>query len=484
MIGCAMTGIRGLDNKRKDGMTEPNRMTGSTVVEDPGIPLVDRRNGKYNKYVDDSHNGSNADLSVLGSSGRFDNISYRLSRRKTLIKRRRICVNIECTLALIGIIIMLVENELIFAGTIEKTDMVSILLKSGITASTIPLLIAVIVYHAIGIQLHMTDNSLEDWRLAVTFPFTFLKIGIELLVCAIHPLPGSITTRVTGPAGNGRDVSIDAILSILMLMRLYLIGKFLVVHSRLLTNTATQSLGALNKVKINTVFIFKALMSTMPGTVLVLIMAGILLSSTWAMRTCEIYYHPEPEHATFLNCMWLVAITFLTVGYGDLYPNTYCGRFVAVSTGLMGVGTTALLVAVLAQKLEQSRAEKYVHNFVSRAQLDKERKNAASDVIKYVIQLWRMKKSHEQNDSKRIRLHGKLLQAIAYMREAKNDKAQIGESAIGVIEISKTVNDVYDLVENMEGANKELRGKVDSMENKLLDMSSKMDALYAAIMRK
>lgn len=458
-------------------------MRGSTVVEDPGIPLVNR-NGKYNKYVDDSQSENHTDLSILSSGGgKFENISYRLSRRKLLIRRRRICVNIECALALIGIIIMMVENELVFQNKIVKNDLTSLALKGIITMTTCLLLIAVMMYHVLGIQLQMTDNSLEDWRLAVTFPLSFLKILIELVVVAIHPLPCKITTTYIGPKGELEEVSLDAIFSILMLLRFYLIGKFLVVHSRLLTNTATQSLGALNKVKINTVFIFKALMSTNPGTVLILTMLGILLSSTWAMRTCEIYYHPDPDHSHFLNCMWMIAITFLTVGYGDIYPNTYCGRFVAVSTGLMGVGTTALLVAVLAQKLEQSRAEKYVHNFVSRAELDKERKHAASDVIKYVIQLWRLKRNDNGNNAKRIRLHGKLLQAISNMREAKNEKATIGENAIGVIEISKAVNDIYTLVEDLQENNSELRSQVNNMEAQLSDMSTKMDRLYSALTR-
>lgn len=33
--------------------------------------------------------------------------------------------------------------------------------------------------------------------------------------------------------------------------------------------------------------------------------------------------------------MWLIAITFLSVGFGDIVPNTYCGRGIAVSTGIM-----------------------------------------------------------------------------------------------------------------------------------------------------
>jgi Ion channel len=43
----------------------------------------------------------------------------------------------------------------------------------------------------------------------------------------------------------------------------------------------------------------------------------------------------DVEHANLLNSMWLIAITFLSVGFGDIVPNTYCGRGIAVSTGIM-----------------------------------------------------------------------------------------------------------------------------------------------------
>lgn len=101
-------------------------------------------------------------------------------------------------------------------------------------------------------------------------------------------------------------------------------------------------------------------------------------------------YH-DIEHANLLNTMWLTAITFLSVGYGDIVPNTYCGRGIAVTTGLMvtsacfvfpvrnqangfitqGAGCTALVVAVIARKLELTRAEKHVHNFMMDTQLTK-----------------------------------------------------------------------------------------------------------------
>lgn len=49
---------------------------------------------------------------------------------------------------------------------------------------------------------------------------------------------------------------------------------------------------------------------------------------------CIYRFHDE-EHANLLNAMWLIAITFLSVGFGDIVPNTYCGRGIAVTTGIM-----------------------------------------------------------------------------------------------------------------------------------------------------
>lgn len=64
-------------------------------------------------------------------------------------------------------------------------------------------------------------------------------------------------------------------------------------------------------------------------------------------RLIDFRYHDE-EHANLLNTMWLTAITFLSVGYGDIVPNTYCGRGISVSTGLMVSSTSAEIFDFLA----------------------------------------------------------------------------------------------------------------------------------------
>lgn len=95
-----------------------------------------------------------------------------------------------------------------------------------------------------------------------------------------------------------------------------------------------------------------------------------------------------------------------------------------------------------------------------------------------------MKKNNENNSRKRIRLHGKLLQAIAAMKEAKNEKASIGETAIGFIEIAKSVNDIVDVSESLQESQSELKMKMTEIDSTIKDLQTKMDAIYTAVVRR
>lgn len=63
-------------------------------------------------------------------------------------------------------------------------------------------------------------------------------------------------------------------------------------------------------------------------------------------------------------------------------PYTYCGRVVAVVTGILGTCTSSMVVAVIARKLELTRAEKHVHNFMMDTQLTKQLKHSAANVLR------------------------------------------------------------------------------------------------------
>ncbi|XP_070197731.1 small conductance calcium-activated potassium channel protein 2-like isoform X2 [Littorina saxatilis] len=450
------------------------------------------------------------DLFAGVGTKKWDNISYRLSRRKQLIERSRCLVDVGFLLAMLGVLVMLLEAELFLQGVISKLHIVSVTFKLIVTVSTVCLLIAVVAYHVTRIQLSMVDDGIEHWGLAVR-PSWIGCILLELFICSIHPLPGQVYELSLH--------QVESVLSILMFLRLYIAARFFVVHSSLVTDTATQSLGALNKVKIDGMFVFKAVMSERPGSLLIVMMGVIFVLSSWSVHACDAYmavYNnmtiAQVPGQTLENAMWMSAITFLTVGYGDVTPKSECGRVTAVVTGLLGVGSTALLVAVLAQKLEQSRSEKYVHSFVSRVTLDKVHKHAAADVIKSVLKLWRMRRQTSAvKNSHRTQTQGKLLQgsasrtrggrglflgchsgrmvdpdydlykAVRRMREIKQEKANIGEAAVGIIEVNSAVGDVYQITEAIAVQQALFNDRAEEMDTRLSNIENTLENIANAV---
>ena len=272
---------------------------------------------------------------------------------------------------MIGIIVMVLETELSMANVCPKGEICSIVLKSFVSFSTAVLILLLLYYHYIEIEIFKVDNSVDDWRIAIS-PIRVLRILAELLICIIHPLPLDWNMKIyaiSDSAVKEVRVSLDVVLGVPMFARLYLLARLLLLHSRLFTDASSRSIGALNRITFNARFVLKTLMTMCPGTVLMTFILTMFIIGSWILRICEAAHNPA--YYNLLNSMWLISITFLAVGYGDFAPETYCGRTVAVFSGFMGAGCTALVVAVVARKLELTRSEKHVHNFMMNTQLSK-----------------------------------------------------------------------------------------------------------------
>lgn len=106
-------------------------------------------------------------------------------------------------------------------------------------------------------QLFVIDNGADDWRIAMTMERVLL-IALELLVSAVHPVPGDFKfvwrarlafTYIPSQA----EADLDMVLSVPMFLRLYLIARVMLLHSKLFTDASSRSIGALNKVRNPTV---------------------------------------------------------------------------------------------------------------------------------------------------------------------------------------------------------------------------------------
>lgn len=139
----------------------------------------------------------------------------------------------------------------------------------------------------------MVDNGADDWRIAMTIE-RILFIGLELVICAIHPIPGqyvfSWTARLAfNYTSTPSDDDFDILLSVPMFLRLYLIGRVMLLHSKLFTDASSRSIGALNKINFDTRFVMKTLMTICPGTVLLVFSVSCWIIAAWIVRICERY---------------------------------------------------------------------------------------------------------------------------------------------------------------------------------------------------
>lgn len=104
-------------------------------------------------------------------------------------------------------------------------------------------------------QLYVHDIGAEDWRIAMTTDRVAL-VALELAAVAIHPYPVGLVSYFeqsllrTPPRLSLSETELEIILALPMFLRFYLLGRAMMLHSRLFTDTASRSIGALNKVGV------------------------------------------------------------------------------------------------------------------------------------------------------------------------------------------------------------------------------------------
>ncbi|XP_055065925.2 small conductance calcium-activated potassium channel protein 2 isoform X1 [Misgurnus anguillicaudatus] len=411
------------------------------------------------------------------------NIGYKLGHRRALFEKRKRLSDYALIFGMFGIVVMVIETELSW-GVYNKSSMYSLALKCLISLSTVILLGLIIAYHAREVQLFVIDNGADDWRIAMTMERVLL-IALELIVSAVHPVPGDFkfmwrARLAFSYAPSQAEADLDMVLSVPMFLRLYLIARVMLLHSKLFTDASSRSIGALNKVHFNTRFVMKTLMTICPGTVLLVFSISLWIIAAWTVRVCERYHDAQDVTSNFLGAMCHISITFLSIGYGDMVPHTYCGKGVCLLTGIMGAGCTALVVAVVARKLELTKAEKHVHNFMMDTQLTKRIKNAAANVLRETWLIYKHTKLMKKIDHSRVRKHQrKFLQAIHQLRSVKMEQRKLSDQANTLVDLSKMQSVMYELMSELNDRSEDLERQMLSLEQRVEQLTAGFTALPA-----
>ncbi|XP_060708478.1 small conductance calcium-activated potassium channel protein 3-like isoform X3 [Hemiscyllium ocellatum] len=304
------------------------------------------------------------------------------------------------------------------------------LLSVAMSISTLLLLILIVAYHIRDIQLFTIEEGIREWRVALTRRRK-LRLVLELLVCALHPFP--LTFRSSGSRGEESLLSGTVIvLSNLMFLRVYLVQRVLFLHSSVL-EPSYQTIGSLSKINLKFHFVLKVLMNNCPSKILLLFVLFGWCGASWAVTLCERHSQNNSTN-NIITSMWLIPITFLTIGYGDMVPVTVCGKVICLITG------------VTVQKI-------------------------AADLIGVS---WLLYKRRKCGNARLIRrCHRDVLATVCRFRKIKLKQRKLREQVSAMMDISK----MQLLLQDM---NTRMMESYAEMENNLAALVTKVDRLSAA----
>ncbi|EGT49223.1 hypothetical protein CAEBREN_12626 [Caenorhabditis brenneri] len=401
-------------------------------------------------------------------------------RKQLFIRRNKVC-DISLFLAVLGLILVIIDSELTaLSGStgITKDSPISIVLRSACVISTFFLICCLVNYHAIEVKIALIDSGADDWRVAFSTD-RFIKMLIEILVCMICPFPEIFSDGLMRMPYINADtrkvkminVPVDVLLSVPMFLRSYLVCRFMVLHSKQFQDAATRSIAALNRISMDFRFVIKTMMADHPLRVLIVFTLSYWMCMSWMFTQCERYDGELQVEHYYLNSMWFIMVTFMSIGYGDIVPNTYCGRCLSITTGIVGAGVSSALIAIISRKLELSRAEKHVNNFMADSKLTNQRKNAAASVLQETWFIHKYKKALHKGDDLRLRHHQRrFLHSINEFRRIKWDQRKLQEKGNSLLDVGKLHSDMHETLWEMHRTQDHFISQIDVLTQKIMEL--------------
>lgn len=258
---------------------------------------------------------------------------------------------------------------------------------------------------------------------------------LEAMLFILHPIPYlDAVMEFSQNSGIRAVYTLDEIIVSLMWLRLYtllpLMQRYVGLHS-----IKAQLAAKLNQVKITTPFTFKAMLKDHPCFTIIAMFSvvTIWMSHTLTMAergTCGdmlLRNLNETEHqneicpfGSFPNALWNIIITATTVGYGDIYPITDCGRTVAIFAAFVGTVVISILVTVIDQNSKFEIPEDNVLRLIKKDDAEVYGRNLAASRVQCAWVTFKIRKTGSITPwakLKKYRAYSKLSHVIQDWRE-------------------------------------------------------------------
>ena len=188
----------------------------------------------------------------------------------------------------------------------------------------------------------------------------------------------------------------------------------------------------------------------------------------------------------------------VSLGYGDLYPSTTSGRgeyhvwesvrwsaswclAIAGMVGLVGILSSALLIAVVSQKLSFRREEKYVHTFVLNIELAKKRRIYAANVVKFAIKAWFLRQKDRRKSIQYLQAHRKLFSAISNLQQVKKQQSGLVDNCVGLHELMTSQRSTGDQMDDTVVQIAEMKMEINKIDTQIQKVNQTLNTLQTTL---
>ena len=317
----------------------------------------------------------------------------------------------------------------------------------------------------------------------------FPKYFIESIIALIS-FPPHANVIFTGRAREIHYVyPLTAILLLLSYLKIYLIFENCNDFYKFSSEIA-KSVYNNNHIKPGYHFYYKCLFKTQPLFFLFFSILFFVIIFASLVHTFELgtFYTDSTilgkkginDMRTIINCLWLIAMTVLSVAFGDATPRSFFGRVVTFVSSVIGIAFLSYVVIYLSTFLEMRPKERKAFYKLKRL-LDKDNdENKAADVVKSVLFMRRHRRVFKGSE---YSLHSKVCVTFLLYTSVRLFKNKNYVSAAYAMPVNDLLNFIgKNMQDNWEEMNKNFMN-ISNIEDDLIAMVKTTKELDKKLMR-
>ena len=256
----------------------------------------------------------------------------------------------------------------------------------------------------------LRSNLFASYKDSIFSTGLYKIMFLEMILLAVFT-PPSINGYFSGKMLFGFfTYSSDSFILLIKMIKLYYL-MIIYSHISVWTSDRAREIAKDNKSSIGANFAFKAMLKCTPFLSIGILLFFSLITFSFMLRIFEYGFSQDAsnkfiaggkaiENAAFksyADIFWVVIITMMTVGYGDLFPKTHMGRVIAFLSSIMGMIILSLLIVTLSNIVELASNEKKAYNEIKKVDDISNLNLYSKNLIKSIFKLKLIKQDKNLN---------------------------------------------------------------------------------------